>query len=175
MFGRWRCDRLANLCRFQKLDSCVLMVKAAKDRKCNNVSEPLDRACAGRVLPKRNVSSHLIIIDGVFGKNSSKVLCVEHDQMISALTPDRPDQAFNIAVLPGRAERSGSIPNAHCSGASFECPPECSVIVANEIFRCRIPRERLGDLPCQPLGRWISGHCNPEQLAPAMAENKKCE
>ena len=38
------------------------MVQPAKDRMRNNVSEPLDRACAGRVLPKRNVSSHLVII-----------------------------------------------------------------------------------------------------------------
>jgi hypothetical protein len=32
---------------------------------------------------------------------------VERDQMISALAPDRPDQAFSISVLPGRAERGG--------------------------------------------------------------------
>jgi len=28
----------------------------------NNLSEPLDRACAGRILPKRNMRSHLVII-----------------------------------------------------------------------------------------------------------------
>jgi hypothetical protein len=55
------------------------MVEPAKDGMRDNVSEPLDRARAGRVLPKRNVSSHFIIIGGVFRKNSSKVLCVEHD------------------------------------------------------------------------------------------------
>src|SRR5476649_2341417 len=73
--------------------------------------------------------------------------------MISALAPDRPDQAFNISVLPGRAERRGSVPDAHRSDASFECAAKCSVIVANKIFRHRIPRERLGDLARQPLGR----------------------
>jgi len=55
------------------------MVEPAKNRMRDNVSEPLDRACAGRVLPERNVSSHFIIIGSVFRKNSSKVLCVEHD------------------------------------------------------------------------------------------------
>jgi hypothetical protein len=53
---------------------------------CNNVSEPLDRACAGRVLRERNVNSHLIIIGTVLRKNSPKVFLAEHDQMISALT-----------------------------------------------------------------------------------------
>jgi hypothetical protein len=79
------------------------MVEPAKDRIRDNVSEPLDRACAGRVLPKRNVSSHFIVIGGVFRKNSSKMLCVEHNQMTRTLAPDRPDQPLNISVLPGRA------------------------------------------------------------------------
>ena len=151
------------------------MMQPAKDRMRNNVSEPLDRACAGRVLPERNVSSHLVIIDGVFRKNSPKVLRVEHDQMISALAPDRPDQAFNISVLPGRAERGGPVPDAHCSHPSLERDAKCSVIVADEIFRRPVPRERFGDLARQPLRRWISGHRKPQQLPPSMAENKKCE
>jgi hypothetical protein len=58
----------------------VSMAEPAKNRMRDNVSEPLDRACGGRVLPERNVSSHLIIIGSVFRKNSPKVLCVEHDK-----------------------------------------------------------------------------------------------
>jgi hypothetical protein len=72
--------------------------------------------------------------------------------------PDRADQAFNISVLPGRAERGGPVPDAHCSHASLERDAECSVIVADEIFRCPLPRKRFGDLAYQPLGRRISGH-----------------
>ena len=34
-------------CRFQILDPPVPMVQAAGDRMCNNVFEPLDRACVG--------------------------------------------------------------------------------------------------------------------------------
>ena len=37
------------------------MVQPAKDRMRNNVSGPLDWARVGRVLPERNVSSHVII------------------------------------------------------------------------------------------------------------------
>ena len=44
------------------------MVPPAKDRMRDNVSKPLDWACAGRVLPQRNVSSYLIVIGGVFRK-----------------------------------------------------------------------------------------------------------
>ena len=73
----------------------------------NNVSEPLNRARAGRVLRERDMRSRLVIIDGVFRWDSPKVLRVERDHMISALAPHRPNQAFSIAVLPGRAERGG--------------------------------------------------------------------
>src|SRR6202023_1341326 len=100
----------------------------------NDVSETLDRACAGRILPERNMRSHLVIIDGIFRKDSAKMLGVERDQMISALAPDRPDEAFSISVLPGRAERGGPVPDAHCSHPSLERAAKCSVIVTDEIF-----------------------------------------
>ena len=75
------------------------MVQSAKDRMRNNISEPRDRTRAGRVLLERNVSSQLVIIAGIFRKNSAKMLCVDHDQMIHTLAPDRPDQAFNIDCI----------------------------------------------------------------------------
>jgi hypothetical protein len=95
---------------------------------------------------------------------------VERDQMISALAPDRPDQAFSISVLPGRAERRPPVPNAHGSRAA-----KCSVIVTDEIFGRRVPRECFGDLVRQPLRRWVLGHRKPQQLPPSMAKNKKYE
>src|ERR1700730_3213616 len=66
-----------------------------------------------------SVSSYLIIIDAVLPKNSPKVLFAEHDQMISALMPYRPDQSFQIPILPGRAERDRPVPDAHGSHPSL--------------------------------------------------------
>ena len=43
--------------------------------------------------------TRLIVIGGEFRKDPPQVLLVEHDQMISTFAPDRPDQAFNMAVL----------------------------------------------------------------------------
>jgi hypothetical protein len=140
---------------------------------CDDVSEALGRAPVRCILRERNVSSHVIIIGREFRKNSPKMLLVGHNQMISALAPDRPDQAFNMSVLPGRAERGGPIPNAHRSDASFECTTECFVIVANEIFRCRVLRKRLRDLARQPLGLRMSSDCIPNQPSSAMAEHQK--
>src|SRR5258707_952979 len=79
------------------------------------------------------------------------------------------------AVLPGRAEGCRPIPNTHRSDASSERGAKCSVIVANEILRCRVPGERFSDLARQPLGRRVAGHRKPQQLPTFVAENKKCK
>jgi hypothetical protein len=63
----------------ENLDSCVSMVQSAEDRMRNNASEPLDWACAGRILPERNVNSYFIVIGAVFRKNLPKVLFAEND------------------------------------------------------------------------------------------------
>jgi hypothetical protein len=63
-------------CRFRKLESPVSMVEPAKDRTGDNLSVVLDRACERCILSQRNMRSHLIVVSGVFRKNSSKVFCV---------------------------------------------------------------------------------------------------
>ena len=70
----------------------------------DDVSESVDRAPVRRILPERNMGTRRIIIVEEFCKDPPQMLFVEHDQMIGTLAPDRSDQAFNMAVLPGRAE-----------------------------------------------------------------------
>ena len=91
-------------CRFQKLDSCVPVMQSAQDCMGDDVPEALDRAPVRCILAERNMRTPPIIIGGEFRKNPPKVFFIEHDQMIGAFAPDRPDQALNMAVLPGRAE-----------------------------------------------------------------------
>jgi len=58
------------------------------------------------------MSPHLIIIGSVFHKDTSKVLRVERDQMIRALTPGRSDQAFRDPGQSGCPVGSDSLLNA---------------------------------------------------------------
>src|SRR5262249_35399720 len=74
----------------------------------DNVSESLDRACAGCVLAERKVRPHLIIVAGVFRKNAPKMFFVEHDHVVSFARAEPIKRA-----LPGRAKGRRSIPNAH--------------------------------------------------------------
>ena len=79
-------------------------MQSAQDCMCDDVPEAVDRAPVRRILSEQNMRTPPIIIVGEFRKDPPQVLIVEHDQMIGTLAPDRPDQALNMAVLPGRAE-----------------------------------------------------------------------
>ena len=79
-------------------------MQPAQDCMGDDVPEALDRAPVRRILPERNMRTPSIVIGGEFRKDPSQLFFVEHDQIIGALAPERPDQAFNMAVLPGRAE-----------------------------------------------------------------------
>ena len=142
---------------------------------CNNMADPFYRARVRCVLPERSVSSRVIIVGGEFRQNSPQMLFVDHDQMIGALAPDRPDQAFNTSVLPRCTERGGPIPDAHRSDTGLEYAAECLVIIANEIFWRLVPRKRLGDLPRQPLGRRMGRDGRPNEPASAMAKHQEPE
>ena len=64
----------------------------------NNVSEPLDRACAGRVFPERDMRSHLVIVDGIFRKDSATVLRVERETYYFGVThPSLPNYLSMIS------------------------------------------------------------------------------
>ena len=77
--GSLRTDPSPRAVASENLDSCISMVQSAEDRMRNNVSEPLDWACAGRILPERNVNSYFIVIGAVFRKNLPKLLFAEND------------------------------------------------------------------------------------------------
>jgi hypothetical protein len=71
----------------------------------NDVSEPLDRACAGRVLPERNMRPHLVIIDGIFRKDSAKVIRVLELSRVKSVSLCKPplwflrDRCHTLAAL----------------------------------------------------------------------------
>jgi hypothetical protein len=141
----------------------------------DNVSNPLDQARVGRILPERDMSPHLIIIGGVFHKDALKVLRVERHQMIRALAPNRSDQAFSMSIPPRRAIRGRLVPDSHGTHSSLEGAAICSVVVADQIFGRRVPGKCLGDLARQPLRRRVLSHRKSQQPPPSMAKNETYE
>ena len=93
--------------------------------------------------------------------------------MIQALASKRPDQAFNIWVLPRRPRSNGAIANPHPSHSVGKGLSVCAIIVADQIAWCRLPRKCLDDLPRQSLRRRMPGHSEPHQPSSTMAYDQK--
>ena len=90
------------------------------------------------------------------------MLLAEDQNMIQALAPKRPDQPFRICILPGRPRRCWPVANPHRPKSTREGLPVCAIIVAHQIGRRRVPRERLYDLLGQPLRSRIPGYRKPQ-------------
>ena len=73
----------------------------------------MNGAAYGGVLPKREMSADLVIVGCVVSQDPMQMCLAEHHDMIEALTPDRADEAFNMTILPRRAGRDRSVPDAH--------------------------------------------------------------
>src|SRR4051794_18176468 len=97
----------------------------------------------------------------------------EYNHMIEALTSDRADQTFGIAVLPRRARRCRSVANAHGSNTPGKCFSIDTVPITNEISRDRIPAAGRGDLPSYPFGHWVGRDAQPENSSTAMSKNEQ--
>src|SRR5215470_1192948 len=104
---------------------------ATKDRLRDNVSEPLNRACAGCVLAKRKVSPHLIIVRRVRRKNLSQVRLAKDHQPVQALATHGANQPLHIRILPWRSRRDRSVADAHRPNPRTEGMSVSTVVVTH--------------------------------------------
>ena len=57
--------------------------------------------------------SDVIVISSIGSQDPAQMRLTQDDDMVHALAPDRPDQPFGKAILPGRGRRGGLVPDAH--------------------------------------------------------------
>jgi hypothetical protein len=60
--------------------------------------------------------SREIVIRHIGKKQLAQVPLAEYDNMVKAFPPERANQPFHMAILPGRAWRNWPIANAHDPG-----------------------------------------------------------
>ncbi len=79
------------------------MMKTSEVRERDNVSllRSLDGAGFRALLGQGQMRSRSVIIAEIQTQQALEVRRIEHDEMIQALTANRPDQAFDIRILPG--------------------------------------------------------------------------
>src|ERR1700682_6284774 len=89
----------------------------------------------------------------------------QDNDVVYKLTPDRSDQPFGKAVLPGRAWRGRLVPDAH--GAQSACDDAAidPIAITDHVTRSTVPRQSLGDLACDPLRRRIGCDVDPDEIS----------
>src|SRR5258708_13036064 len=91
-------------------------------------------------------------------------LAQEHG-VVQALAPDRSDQPFGKAILPGRGWCNWLISDAHGAKSARDNGAVDPIAVPDHITRGLIPRKGLRDLTCNPFSRRICCDVDPAEAA----------
>jgi hypothetical protein len=97
----------------------------------------------------------------------------ENNDVVETVPSDRTNEPFRVSVLPGRADRGGSVSYTHRPTAPNKSLTVGRIPVANEIFRCFPPTVGFGQLLCDPLSIRMRRHAQPHQLAASMLQDQK--
>src|SRR5665213_3093830 len=95
----------------------------------------------------------------------------QDDKMVQALAADRANQPFGKAILPRRGWRGRLVPNAHGANSSSDDGAIDLIPIADEVARCLIPREGLGQLACYPFSRWVCCDVDPDQVSAVQTDD----
>jgi len=87
-------------CVCRKLNSAILVMKAAENWLGCDCSNALNSPMDGTILVQTPMGPHAIIVCGVLAKDPAQVSFSEHHQVVEAFPPDRADQSLRTPVLP---------------------------------------------------------------------------
>ena len=76
-------------------------MKSAQDGKRPDHTGSLNRARYGRILTEGQVRPRLVIVASVRLQNPAQMRLAQDNGVVQKLTPDRSDQPFDDAILPG--------------------------------------------------------------------------
>src|SRR5882724_1196133 len=115
--------------------------------------------------------SDVVVIACVRLQNLTQMHLAQDNDVVHTLTPDRSDQPFGKAVLPGRGWRGRLVPDAH--GAQSACDDAAidPIPIADEVTRRFIPRKCLRYLTCNPLCRRICCDVDPDEVSAVEPDN----
>src|SRR6516164_7936331 len=80
-------------------------------------------------------------------------------------TPDRSDQPFGKAVLPGRGGCGRLVPDAHGTQSPCDDHTVDAILVPDHVARSRVPGECLGDLSRDPFGGRMCRDIDPDKIS----------
>ena len=98
----------------EKLDSAILVMKAAEKRSRCDGAEPLNRPMNRSVLAQSPMSPRLVV-GGKLAKDPAQMGITEHNHVVKTFPSDLTDQSLRVPILPRRARSNRLVPDAHGS------------------------------------------------------------
>ena len=87
--------------------------------------------------------SDVVVVASISSQDAALMRLAEDDEMIHALAPDRSDQPFGKAILPGRGRRRRVVPDAHSAQSACYDGAIDLISIADEVARRCVPGECL--------------------------------
>lgn len=95
----------------------------------------------------------------------------QDNDVVQALAPDRSDQPFGKAILPGRGWCNWLISDAHGAKSARDNGAVDPIAVPDHITRSPIPRKCLGELACNPLGCRAPCDVDPDEISAVQPDD----
>ena len=149
----------------------IVVVKAAQDGHRYDAPERLHRSAERCILTEGQVRADTVVVASVSLKHAAKMRFAKYYEMVEAFPTDRADEPLYMTVLPWRAWRDRSVPDAHGPEPPGDDRAVRAISITNEVSRRLIPWERLGYLSCNPLVRRMSGDIGPDKLSAPEAQD----
>src|SRR6516164_8350405 len=146
-------------------DPAILMMQSAKNRNSGNPAADLNRTREWRILVQRQVSSRFVVVANVIFQDLTQMCLAQDDDVVHTFTPDRSDQPFGKAVLPGRGGCGRLVPDAHGTQSPCDDHTVDAIPVPDHVARSRVPGECLGDLSRDPFGGRMCRDIDPDKIS----------
>jgi hypothetical protein len=151
----------------------VLVVESADSRKRNDSSVvgSLDVTPMRRSLLQGLVNGIGVIVAHVRAKEVPQMVFPEHDHVIETLSPDGPNDSFDVRILPRTTRRTDDFFDAHRLDPSDELAAVDPISIAEQVARSFVPRECLGHLSSGPGCGRVRGDGEMNDLSAFMAQH----
>src|SRR6476646_9104189 len=131
----------------------------------------LNRARNRRILVQGSMRSDTVVIFGTRFEYPAQMRLAQDNDVVHPLTPDRSDQPFGKAILPGRSWCGRLVPNAHGAQSAGDNAAIDPVAIADQVVRSLIPRKGLRDLTRNPFCRRICRGVDPDEFSAVQPDD----
>src|SRR5260221_8487473 len=115
--------------------------------------------------------SDAAVIVRIGSQDSAQMRLAQDNDVVQTLTPDRSDQPFGKAILPGRGWCGRLVPDAHGAQTAGDDAAIDTIPIADGGGGSLIPRKRPRYLMRKPFCRRIFFHLYPDEVFSVASDN----